>query len=109
MVFKSTDGGLTFFYDNLFSPWTQENVQGQTNWTIGASNPWGSVSPIQGDMMANFYLPSYDNPITRLVTPSLDLSNARKCVFDFERIFTHHGSYHKKEQQHKYNIWKRSR
>ena len=82
LFFKSTDGGLTF-HDNLFSPWTQENVQGQTNWTIGASNPWGSVSPIQGDMMANFYLPSYDNPITRLVTPSLDLSNAASPELNF--------------------------
>ena len=82
LFFKSTDGGLTF-HDNLFSPWTQENVQGQTNWTIGASNPWGSVSPIQGDMMANFYLPSYDNPITRLVTPALDLSNAGSPELNF--------------------------
>ena len=80
--FKSTDGGLTF-YDSLFSPWTQENVQDQTNWTIGASNPWGSVSPIQGDMMANFYLPSYDHPITRLVTPALDLSNAASPELNF--------------------------
>ena len=88
LFFKSTDGGLTF-HDNLFSPWTQENVQGQTNWTIGASNPWGSVSPIQGDMMANFYLPSYDNPITRLVTPALDLSNAAspELNFSFSNLF----------------------
>jgi len=80
--FRSIDGGLTFF-NSLFSPWTQENVQGQTNWTIGASNPWGSVSPIQGDVMANFYLPSYDNPITRLVTPALDLSNAASPELNF--------------------------
>ena len=88
MFFKSTDGGLTF-YDNLLSPWTQENVQGQTNWTIGASNPWGSVSPIQGDMMANFYLPSYEHPITRLVTPALDLSNAEspELNFSFSNLF----------------------
>ena len=82
LFFKSTDGGLTF-YNDLFSPWTQENVQGQTNWTIGASNPWGSVSPVQGDMMANFYLPSYENPITRLVTPALDLSNAASPELNF--------------------------
>ena len=82
LFFKSTDGGLTF-YDNLFSPWTQENVQDQTNWTIGASNSWGSVSPIQGDLMANFYLPSYENPITRLVTPALDLSNAASPGLNF--------------------------
>jgi photosystem II stability/assembly factor-like uncharacterized protein len=88
LFFKSTDGGLTF-YDNLLSPWTQENVQGQTNWTIGASNPWGSVSPIQGDMMANFYLPSYEHPITRLVTPALDLSNAEspELNFSFSNLF----------------------
>ena len=82
LFFKSTDGGLTF-YDNLFSPWTQENVQNQTNWTIGASNPWGSVSPIQGDRMAYFYLPSYAHPITRLVTPALDLSNAASPELNF--------------------------
>ena len=82
LFFKSTDGGLTF-YDNLFTPWTQENVQDQTNWTIGASNPWGSVSPIQGDRMAYFYLPSYAHPITRLVTPALDLSNAASPELNF--------------------------
>ena len=82
LFFKSTDGGL-IFYDNLFTPWTQENVQDQTNWTIGASNPWGSVSPIQGDRMAYFYLPSYAHPITRLVTPALDLSNAASPELNF--------------------------
>jgi len=82
LFFKSTDGGLTF-YDNLFTPWTQENVQDQTNWTIGASNPWGSVSPIQGNRMAYFYLPSYAHPITRLVTPALDLSNAASPELNF--------------------------
>ena len=72
--FKSTDGGVTFM--NLHSSlpqWTQENVVGARNWSNGDSNQNGSVTPKTGNSMALFYYPSYSNPVTRLVSPELNI------------------------------------
>ena len=83
LFFKSIDGGATFFSENLFAPWIQENSVGNHDWTISESNPHNTVVPIEGTKMANFYFPSYDHPKTKLISPELDLSSATAPKLNF--------------------------
>ncbi len=83
VFFKSSDGGANFTTDDIFAPWVQENVVGNQNWTITDSNPHNTVTPIEGSTMANFYFPSYDHPVTKLITPDLDLTSATSPQLNF--------------------------
>lgn len=74
--FKSTDGGLTFQTENPLPQWDQEYVSGATSWTNATSNQNGSVTPKTGQGMAFFYIGNYTSPVTRLVSPSIDISGA---------------------------------
>lgn len=74
--FKSTDGGVTFNSPDGLGAWTQEFVSGSTNWTTSGSNQNGTVSPRTGNGMALFYIGNFSHPITRMVTPSMDLNGA---------------------------------
>jgi len=72
--FKSTDGGVTFINPHSsLSSWTQENVIGTRNWTVDNSNQNGTVAPKTGASMALFFFPDYSHPVTKLVSPELNL------------------------------------
>jgi len=73
--FKSTDGGVTFSGQSTFSPWTQENVVGTTNWVVSNSNQNGTVTPKTGDSMALYFFADYSHPVTRLTSPELNISS----------------------------------
>jgi photosystem II stability/assembly factor-like uncharacterized protein len=83
VFFKSTDGGVTFLYKDSFSPWIQEHLEGRIRWEKTTSNGWGTVYPKEGALMAQFTYHSYAHPITRLVTPVLDLTNATSPQLNF--------------------------
>ncbi len=74
--YKSTDGGATFSTDNGLTNWTQEFVSGNTSWTVAASNQNNTVTPKTGSGLGLFYIGNFTAPMTRLVTPSLDLTDA---------------------------------
>lgn len=77
--FISTDGGATFNIPtgpNALDHWTQVYESGTTNWDITANNQNNSVTPRTGIGMAMFYIGNFSQPVTKLVTPALDLSNS---------------------------------
>ena len=74
--FKSTDGGLTFTTANGLGSWTQEFVSGTNLWTTSAANQNNTVGPRTGNALALFYIGNFSGPVTRLITPSLNLSGA---------------------------------
>ena len=71
--FRSTDGGVTFNSPNGLGAWTQEFMTGSTTWTTTDSNQNNTVVPRTGNNMALFYVGNFSSPITKLVTPSLNL------------------------------------
>ena len=74
--FVSTDGGLTFSTDTGLDVWTQEFVSGSTSWTTAGANQNNTVTPKTGSGLALFYIGNFSSPVTRLVTPSLNLGGA---------------------------------
>ncbi|OUR95582.1 hypothetical protein A9Q87_00240 [Flavobacteriales bacterium 34_180_T64] len=86
--FKSTDGGLTFSSPNGLSMWTQEFVTGSNYWTTSNSNQNNSVTPRTGSAMAVFYVGNFSQPVTRLISPSIDLSgaNAPELKFSYSQV-----------------------
>ena len=74
--YVSTDGGATFNIDNGLGAWTQEFVSGSTTWTTSDSNQNNTVAPRTGSKLGLFYISNFSTPITRLVTPSMNLSGA---------------------------------
>ena len=77
--FKSVDGGASFEKiqsDNSLTSWTQEYVSGFTDWIKASSNQNNSIEPRSGSSMALFYQPDFSEPITKLISPQLDLSSS---------------------------------
>ncbi|MTE27302.1 VPS10 domain-containing protein [Winogradskyella ouciana] len=74
--YVSTDGGTTFSIDDGLGAWTQEFVSGSTTWTTSDSNQNNTVSPRTGNKLGFFYISNFSTPVTRLVTPSMNLSGA---------------------------------
>jgi photosystem II stability/assembly factor-like uncharacterized protein len=75
--FKSTDGGASFGIiqaDVSLISWTQEYVSGSTDWIKASSNENNSITPKSGNVLAIFYQPDFSKPITKLISPQLDLS-----------------------------------
>jgi photosystem II stability/assembly factor-like uncharacterized protein len=81
--FKSTDGGSTFNTENTLAQWTQDYVSGSTDWTTSGSNQNNSVTPKTGNGLGLFYINNSSSPITRLVSPSMDLSGASSPEIKF--------------------------
>jgi len=81
--YKSTDGGVTFNTGNDLPNWTQEYVSGNLNWTTAASNQNSSVAPKTGSGLGLFYIGNFSQPITKLVSPSLNMAGATTPVLKF--------------------------
>jgi len=87
--YKSTDGGGSFTNPHSsLSSWTQENVVGTRNWTNDNSNQNGSVSPKTGASMALFFYADYSHPVTRLVSPELNIlgSTTPQLKFSYTNV-----------------------
>jgi Secretion system C-terminal sorting domain/Sortilin, neurotensin receptor 3, len=74
--FISTDGGNTFNTSDGLGAWSQEFVSGTTNWTTSGSNQNSTVLPKTGNAMAFFYIGNFSSPVTRLISPSMNLTGA---------------------------------
>lgn len=81
--YKSTDGGVTFNTGNDLPNWTQEYVSGNLNWSTAASNQNSSVAPKTGSGLGLFYIGNYSQPITKLVSPSLNMAGSTTPVLKF--------------------------
>ena len=81
--FFSTDGGDTFNAPNGLTAWTQELVTGSNSWTTTGSNQNGTVAPRTGNAMAFCYIGNFSQPVTNLISPSLDLSGATSPELKF--------------------------
>ncbi len=85
--FKSIDGGLTFnpnpSIPSTINFFNQEYVSGNTNWSNSMANQNGSVAPKTGSGMALLYFGNTNGPVTKLVSPSLDLSTATNPQLKF--------------------------
>ena len=81
--FISTDGGLTFETSSALPNWNQQFVSGSDSWRTSDSNQNSSVSPRSGNKLALFYRGDYSEPITRLVSPSVNLTGATNPVLKF--------------------------
>ncbi len=87
--FKSIDGGTTFtkFTPSSSSPplgsWTQEYGSGSHDWTNAPGNRNNSVTPKTGIGMAYFQIDGYSAPITKLVSPSIDISGTVNPILNF--------------------------
>ncbi|WP_347924751.1 T9SS type A sorting domain-containing protein [Pontimicrobium sp. SW4] len=91
--FKSIDGGSTFTIPQPSLPlWTQENVVGATNWTVGNSNNTGTLSPKTGSSLALFYFPDYSHPVTKLTSQELNLQGATDPKLKFSYTNAQWGS-----------------
>ena len=92
LLFKSIDGGATFdklnTADNSIQFWTQEYVSGTTNWEKAAANQNNSVVPKSGDKLAIFFQSDFSKPITKLISPKLDMSSsvAPELKFSFTNV-----------------------
>ena len=90
--FKSIDGGATF--NQYVSPpstidvFSQENVTGTTNWENTDSNEGNTVNPKTGSGMAVLYNASTVPEVTRLITPSIDISTATNPQLKFSHTQT---------------------
>lgn len=84
----STDGGLTFSTANGLGIWTQENESGNTAWTTSSSNQNNTVVPRTGNALALFYIDNFSAPVTKLVTPMLNLDGATnpELKFSFTQV-----------------------
>ncbi|MDA0317163.1 MAG: YCF48-related protein [Bacteroidetes bacterium] len=91
LFFKSTDGGNVFQIiqsDNSLTSWTQDYVSGNTDWIKATANQNNSVSAQSGNYLAIFYQPDFSAPITRLISPQLDLSGSAlpKLKFSYSNV-----------------------
>ncbi|MGB0770535.1 MAG: VPS10 domain-containing protein, partial [Flavobacteriaceae bacterium] len=89
--FKSTDGGNIFQIiqsDNSLASWTQDYVSGNTDWIKATANQNNSVSAQSGNYLAIFYQPDFSDPITKLISPQLDLSGSTlpKLKFSYSSV-----------------------
>ena len=74
--FISNDGGNTFNTSDGLGAWSQEFVSGTTSWTTSSSNQNSSVFPKTGNAMAFLYIGDFSSPVTRLISPSMNLTGA---------------------------------
>jgi len=77
--FKSTDGGFSFEKlqpDNSLTSWGQEYVSGTADWIKAAANQNNTILPKSGDNLALFYYNDFTGPVTKLISPQLDLSSS---------------------------------
>ncbi|MEZ4793175.1 MAG: T9SS type A sorting domain-containing protein [Gelidibacter sp.] len=81
--YKSTDGGVTFVSASALTNWTQQYVAGTDSWVSSGSNQNNTVGPRSGNKLALFYKGDYSQPITRLVSPSINLTGASNPVLKF--------------------------
>jgi len=81
--FKSVDGGVTFETDNTLPPWSQEYITGGNNWAKDDSNQNGTVTPRTGTGMALCYIGNFSSPVTRLISPAIDLTGATSTTLNF--------------------------
>lgn len=81
--YKSIDGGATFQTDNTLPPWSQEYILGGNNWANANSNQNGTVTPKTGTGMALCYKGDFSSPITRLISPVLNLTGATNTTLHF--------------------------
>lgn len=82
--YKSTDGGTTFTSTaDGIDGWSQEQVSGTTNWATSSSNQNNTVTPKTGSSMAFFYIGNFSHPVTKLISPSLNLSGASAPTISF--------------------------
>ena len=92
LLFKSIDGGATFdklnTADNSIQFWTQEYVSGTTNWEKAVANQNNSVVPKSGGKLAIFFQSDFSKPITKLISPKLDMSSsvAPELKFSFTNV-----------------------
>ncbi len=96
--FKSTDGGQSFiksleyttepYYPLEPISWTQENVNGYTAWELSSSNENNSVVPKSGSRLALFYRADYNEVVTKLISPQLNLigSTAPELKFSYSNV-----------------------
>ena len=89
--FKSTDGGNVFQIiqsDISLMSWTQDYVSGNTDWIKATANQNNSVSAQSGNYLAIFYQPDFSGPVTRLISPQLDLSGSAlpKLKFSYSSV-----------------------
>jgi len=81
--FKSTDGGTTFNVPSTLPLWTQEYDSGQLDWGTASTNENNSVTPRTGNSMAILFIDSNSNPITKLVSPKLELAGKVNPTLNF--------------------------
>lgn len=86
--YKSTDGGLTFSSSNSITNWTQEFISGSNEWSISGSNQNSTITARTGNSLGLFYIGNFSQPITNLVSPSMDISTASnpKLKFSYTQI-----------------------
>ncbi|MTK52390.1 M6 family metalloprotease domain-containing protein [Paludibacter sp.] len=65
--------------------WTQEYVSNTYNWTIATKSGYSSTPAAahSGSKLALFYDGAWKSPVSRLITPPLDLSDAAKPTLKF--------------------------
>ena len=89
-VFKSLDGGVSFekIQNNSLSSWTQDYVSGTTDWIKAAANQNYSILPKSGSNLALFYYNQFTGPLTKLISPQLDLSSstAPELKFSYSNV-----------------------
>jgi len=81
--FKSIDGGATFNVPSTLPLWTQEYDSGQLDWGTASTNENNSVTPRTGNSMAILFIDSPSNPITKLVSPKLELAGSVNPTLNF--------------------------
>ena len=63
--------------------WTQEYDSGQLDWGTASTNENNTVAPRTGNSMAILFIDSPSNPITKLVSPKLELAGAVNPTLNF--------------------------
>ncbi|MEM6515262.1 MAG: YCF48-related protein, partial [Bacteroidota bacterium] len=82
--FISQDSGNTFeTVTTDLAPWTQEYISGNNNWTIASNNQNNTVAPKTGNGMGFFYVGNFSSPITRLISPSLNIPSGNNPQLKF--------------------------
>ena len=91
LIFKSTDGGASFEKiqaENSLTSWMQELVFGTTDWVKASANQNNTIAPKSGSSLALFYHNDYSEPITKLISPQLNLSGSTtpQLKFSFANV-----------------------
>lgn len=86
--FKSTDGGVTFVSSNEITNWTQDYISGSTDWSTSGANQNSTVTAKSGNSLGLFYIGNFSSPVTRLISPELNISSATnpKLKFSYSQV-----------------------